>query len=106
MINTSGPVHSFTFNKNDDRHIPYMDYLHTSWNIHRDYWYNFAVCIGVYYTTRFWFRPATPRHQPYALVSSQHAIVDDNVEAAAIYRSRGMVEERRRPHKNHVLHTE
>ena len=32
--------------------------------------------------------------------------MDGNVEAAPIYRSRGMVEEPRRPHKNHVLYTE
>ena len=66
----------------------------------------FAVCIGVYYFERFWSRPGTPRHQPYSLVSSWYAIVDDDVEVEPIYRHGGMVEEPRRPNKNNDLHVE
>ena len=57
----------------------------------------FAVCIGVYCFHRFWIRLATPRHWPYSPVSSQHAIVDDNVEVAPIYRCRGKVRKPIRP---------
>ena len=66
----------------------------------------FAVCIGVYCFKRFGFKPATLKHQLYLLVSLQHAIVDEDVEAAPIYRSIGMVEEPRRPHKNPDLDIE
>ena len=66
----------------------------------------FIVCIVVYCFRRFWLRPAIPRHQLYYPVSLQHAIVDENIEAAPIFRSGGTVEEPRRPHKNHVLHFE
>ena len=38
-----------------------------------------AICIGIFCFKRFWFRPATPRHQTYSPVSSWHAIVDDDV---------------------------
>ena len=103
MINTSEPVHLFTFNKDDDEDPS------PKWTIlmlpgtYIGLWYNFAVCIGVYCFKKFWFKPATPRHWPYSPGSSQHAIVDDNVEAAPIYKSVGMGEEPRRPHKNLVL---
>ena len=53
----------------------------------------FAVCIGIYSVKRYWFRSATPRHQPYSQVSPQNAIVDDTVEVAPIFKSRGTVEE-------------
>ena len=52
----------------------------------------FAVCKGVYCFKRFWFRPVTPKHQPYSLVSLSHTIVDDDVKVAPIYRNRGTVD--------------
>ena len=39
MINICEPVHSFTFNKDDD--VPHMDNINASWDKRRDYWYNF-----------------------------------------------------------------
>ena len=63
----------------------------------------FAVSIVVYCFKRFWFRPTTPRHWPYFPVSSWHATVNNNVEAAPIYRSRDTVEEPRRSHRNNDL---
>ena len=105
MIDTSEPVHSFTFNKDDDKDQFLMwtilmhpgKYIGTIGMI-------FTVCIGVYCFKRFWFRPDTPRYWPYSPVLLWHAIVDENVEAAPIYRSGGTVEEPRRLHKNGVLH--
>ena len=103
IIDTSESVHSFTI-KDDDKD-PYRMwtiimypgiYIGTIGMI-------FVVCIGVYWFKRFLVRPATPRCQPYFPISSQHAIVDDDVEVAPIYRCGGMVEELRRPHKNHDL---
>ena len=93
MIDTSEWVHSFTFNKDDDEDPSLIwtilmypgTYMGTIGMI-------FAVCIGVYCFKRFWFRPATPKHRPYSPVSLWHAIVDDDVEAAPIYRSRGTVD--------------
>ena len=100
MINTSESVHSFTFNKDDED----PSLIWTILTHHGTYIGTigmiFAVCIDVYYFKRFWFRPATPRHHPYSPVSLLHTTVDDNVEAAPIYRSEGMVEEPRRPCKN------
>ena len=78
-----------------------MDNLNTSWDIHRAIGMIVNVCLCI-----FLFRPATPKCKPYSPVSSQHAIVDDNVEVASIYRSGGMVEEPKRLHKNHDLHIE
>ena len=102
IINISEPVHSFTVKDGDEDPflmwtilIHHGTYIGTIGMI-------FAACIGVYCFKRFWFRPATPRYQPYSPVSLWHAIVDD-VEVAPIYRSGGTIEEPRRPHKNHDL---
>ena len=103
MINTNEPVHPFTIK--DDGKDPSLictilmhpgTYIGTIGMI-------FAVCIGVYCFKRFWFRPSTPKHQPYSPIPSQHAIGDNDVEVAPIYISGSMVEEPRRPHKNHDL---
>ena len=53
------------------------------------------------YCFRFKIRPAAPRHWPYSLVSSQHAILDDDVEVAPIYRYRGIEWEAERPESHH-----
>ena len=45
-------------------------------------------------------------HQPYSPFSLQHAIVDDDVEVAPIYRCGGMADEPWRPHNKHNLHIE
>ena len=63
----------------------------------------FAVRIGAYCFKKIWIRPATPKHQPYFPASLQHAIVDDGVEVASIYRCGGKVEEPIRPFRNHYL---
>ena len=106
MINTSEPTHLFTI-KDDDKDPSLI------WTIlthHGTYIGTIgmisAVCVGVYCFKRFWIRPATPRCWPYSPVSLWHAIVDDDVEVAPIYRCRGMVEEPTRPHNNHDLHIE
>ena len=66
----------------------------------------FIACIGFYCLKRFWYRPATPRQWPYLPVSLQHTIVDDDVEVASIYRSKGTVKKPVIPNRNHELHTE
>ena len=62
MINTSEPFHSFTIKDDDeDPSLIWTNLMHpgtytgTIGTI-------FAVCIGVYYFKRVWFKPATPRH--------------------------------------------
>ena len=107
MINMSEPINSFPFNKDDDKD-PYLiwavllhpgTYIGTIGMI-------FTVCIDVYCFKGFWYRSSSPRHWPLSPVSLQHAIMNDDVEAASIYKIRGMVEESRRLHKNYVLHIE
>ena len=82
-----------------------MDNFDTSWYIHSDYWYYFH-CIYVSIALKHSGSGIPPLSADLIPQSLQHAIVDDDVEVAPIYRSRGMVEEPRRPHKNHYLHTE
>ena len=71
MINTSEPVHSFTFNKDDDKDpsLIWAILMHSGTYIGTISMI-FAVCIGVYCFKRFWFRPATPMHLPYSPASS------------------------------------
>ena len=63
----------------------------------------FVVCIGIYCLKGFWCWSATPRYQPYSPVSLWHAVVDNTVEVAPIYRSRGMVEKPVRSCENNDL---
>ena len=87
MINTGEPVHSFTIRDADkDPSLIWTILTHP------------GTYIGTYI--------ASPNCQLYFPVSLWHAIVDDDVEVAPIYRSWGTVEEPRRPHKNHDLHIE
>ena len=96
MINTGEPVHSFPI-KDDDKDPSFIwtflkhtrTYIGTIGMI-------FAVCVGIYCFKRFWIRPSSPKHQPYSPACLRHAVVDDDVEVAPMYRSRGMVEELRK----------
>ena len=97
IINTSKPTHLFT-TKDDDECPSFIwtilmhpeTYIGNSGKI-------YAVCIGVFCFKRSWIRPATPRHWPYSQVSLQHAIMDDDVEVASIYRHNIKVDEPWRP---------
>ena len=106
VINTSKTIHSFTIKDDDkDPSLIWTILMHPGTYI-GTFGMIFAVCIGVYCFKRFWFRPATPDHWPYYPVSSWHAILDGDVEAAPIYRCGGNVVKPIRPHKNHDLHIE
>ena len=106
MVNTNEPTHLFTIKDNDkDPSLIWTIIMHPG-TYTGTIGMIFAVCMGVYCFKRFWIRPATPRHQPYSPVSLQHAIVDDDVEVAPIYRCGSMVDKPRRPCKNHDLHIE
>ena len=93
MTNTSEAVHSFTFNKENDKDpsLIWVILTHPGTYI-GTIGMSFAVCILLHCFKRFWFRPATPRYQPYFPVSSQNAIVEDDVEAAPIYTTGGPVD--------------
>ena len=106
MINTSEPVHSINIKDDDEDSSVIWTMLKHPGTYIGTICMIFAVCIGIYYFKRFWIWPATPRHQPYSPVSSQHAIVDDDVEVEPIYRCGDKVEKPIRPHKNHDLHIE
>ena len=55
----------------------------------------------------FWYQPARLVCPPLQSGSMQYTIVDDNVEAAPIYRCDGKAGQPIvRPHKNHDLHME
>ena len=102
-INASEPIHSFTIKDDDEDSFLIWTILKHPGTYIGTIGMIFAVCIDVYCFKRFWIRSATPRHQPYSPISSLHAIVDDDVEAAPIYRHRWMVEKPIRPHRNHDL---
>ena len=53
-----------------------------------------------------WCWPARLVHQPLQPGPVQYTIVDDNVEAAPIYRCNGKAKQPTRPHENHDLHME
>ena len=90
MINNGEPVHLFTIKESEDPSLIWtvlkypVIYIGTISMI-------FLLCICVY-CLKFWIRPPSPRCQPYSPVSLQHAIVDDNVEVASIYRCRNKAE--------------
>ena len=107
MISQSEPVVPFELNsiRDEESFLTWKLLTHPGTYV-RTIHMILAICIGIYSFKRFWFRPATQRHRPFSPVSLQHAIVDDDVEAAPIYRSKGTVRKPLRPCKNHVLHIE
>ena len=92
MINASEPIHSFTIKDDDEDPSPIWTIVKHPRKYIGTIDMTFTVCIGVYCFQRFWIRPSTPGHKSNSQVSSQHGIVDDNVEIAPFYRHRGKVE--------------
>ena len=63
----------------------------------------FIASMGIYCLKKAWCRPTSPKCWPYTPTSLWHAIVDDDVEAAPIYKSGGKMENPVRPCENHDL---
>ena len=61
------------------------------------------VGIGLFCCYFLWCQPARLVHQPLQPGNMQYTIVDDNVEVAPIYRSKGKATKPTRPCKNHGL---
>ena len=62
--------------------------------------------LGIFCCYFFWFQPARLAHWPLQPGTMQYTIVDDDVEAAPIYRCNGKAQQPRRPRKYHGLHME
>ena len=64
------------------------------------------VGLGIFCCYFFWCQPARLACQPLQPGTMQYTIVDDDVEAATIYRCDGRAKQPIRPHENHDLHME
>ena len=62
--------------------------------------------LGIFCCYFFWCQPAGLACQPSQLGTMQYTSVDDDVEAAPIYRCDGKTSQSARPHENHDLHME
>ena len=62
--------------------------------------------LGICCCYFFWCQPARLACQPLQPGTMQYTMVDDDVEAAPIYRCNGRATQPTRPHKNHDLHME
>ena len=62
--------------------------------------------LGIFCCLFFWCWPARLVCQPLQPGKMQYTIVDDDVEAAPIYRCNGKASQPARPHENHGLHIE
>ena len=62
--------------------------------------------LGIFCCYFFWSQPARLACQPLQPGTMQYTIVDDDVEAASIYRCNGRAKKPTRPCKNHGLHME
>ena len=62
--------------------------------------------LGIFCCYFFWCQPARLACQPLHPGTTQYTIVDDDVEAAPIYRYNGKTSQPIRPHENHGLHIE
>ena len=62
--------------------------------------------LGIFYCYFFWCGPVRLACQPLQPGTMQYTFVDDDVEAAAIYRCDGKASQPTRPHENHGLHIE
>ena len=62
--------------------------------------------LGIFYCYFFWCQPARLVHQTLQPSTMQYTIVDDDVEAAPIFRCNSKASQPTRPHENHGLHIE
>ena len=62
--------------------------------------------LGIFCCYFFWCQPARLACQPLQPGTMQYTIVDDDVEAAPIYRCGSKVQSPTRPCENHGLHME
>ena len=62
--------------------------------------------LGIFCCYFFWCQPARLACQPSQPGTMQYTIVDDDVEAAPIYRCDGRGKQPTQPHRNHGLHME
>ena len=62
--------------------------------------------LGIFCCHFFWCQPARFVCQPLQPGTMQYTIVDDDLEAAPIYRCDGKAPQPTRPHKNHGLSME
>ena len=62
--------------------------------------------LGIFCCYSFWCQPTRLAHWPLQPGTMQYTIVDDDVEAAPIYRCDGKASQPTRPYKNHGLHIE
>ena len=60
--------------------------------------------LGIFCCYFFWCQPARLACQPLQPGTMQYTIVDDDVDAAPIYRCNGKDQHPTRPHGNHGLH--
>ena len=65
-----------------------------------------AAGLGIFCCYFFWCQPARLVHQSLQPDTMQYTIVDDDVEAAPIYRCNGRAKQPTKPCKNHGLHME
>ena len=108
LIGQSKPILPFEINRSSEEEGPsligkFRTYPGTYMGFHGTI---FSACMGIYYLKNFWCRPTSSRCWPYSPALSWHTTVDDNVEAAPIYRSGGKAENPVRPNQNHDLHME
>ena len=62
--------------------------------------------LGIFCCYFFWCHPARLACQPLTTGTMQYTFVNDDIEAAPIYRSNSKASHPTRPHKNHGLHVE
>ena len=62
--------------------------------------------LGIFCCYFFWCCPARLAHRPLQPGTTQYTIVEDDVEAAPIYRCDSKAPQPTRPHENHCLHME
>ena len=66
----------------------------------------YTAGLGISCCYFFWYQPARLVHPPLQPGTMQYTIMDDDVEAASIYRCDGRASQLTRPHENHGLHIE
>ena len=65
-----------------------------------------AAGLGIFCCYFIWCQPARLVHQPLQPGATQYTIVDDDIEAAPIYRCSGRAKQPTRPHEHYDLHME
>ncbi len=105
MIDVDGPIRKFSTESDMEDPSPIWNFFTHPGTYIGGLGGFITTGICIYCCVSYWCKPASRKRRSFAQSRRSVLRVDDDVEAAPIYRSAGVVEKLVRPRENHVLST-